>query len=408
MRPAILIAIIGAALAFVIGVDVWGAQRAQHSANQIFDNATRSIELVQDMRWQLHQLAHAEPNQIKNIVAQIDVDIAAYSPLATFENEGEIWGRVRDMLSLSRDAALHGELQEVRDRNDALIEAIQQLVIINNRESRVLTDAMNLDRRYEIWGDIIAVIAASVVIVILALRLSRAQAHERTLLAERVSRIEDRNRELDAFAGRAAHDLRAPLNPIRGYAELIATDANVPPETRRQASLITKAVLRMTRVIDDMLALSRAGHPEPGRASVPHVFARVREELDAELQDVAIDVDLENVEVGCNETSLEQVFRNLFGNAAKFRSPERKLTLTVSAHRKDGAVEIGVADNGVGMDAETMAHAFDPFYRGRRDIAGTGLGLSIVERIARASGGTCRLDAEHAPGTRVVLTLPAI
>ena len=64
MRPWLLIAIVGLALMFVIGVDVWGAHRAQGSANQIFDNATKSIELVQDLRWQLHQLAHADKEQI--------------------------------------------------------------------------------------------------------------------------------------------------------------------------------------------------------------------------------------------------------------------------------------------------------------------------------------------------------
>jgi signal transduction histidine kinase len=59
------------------------------------------------------------------------------------------------------------------------------------------------------------------------------------------------------------------------------------------------------------------------------------------------------------------------------------------------------------MDPESIKHAFDPFYRGRRDIAGTGLGLSIVERLARAHEGSCRIDPHHTPGTRILLTLPA-
>jgi len=58
MRPALLIAIVAAALGVVIGVDVWGARSAQHSADAIFEDATRSIVLVEDMRWQLHKLVH--------------------------------------------------------------------------------------------------------------------------------------------------------------------------------------------------------------------------------------------------------------------------------------------------------------------------------------------------------------
>src|SRR5438094_207834 len=82
-------------------------------------------------------------------------------------------------------------------------------------------------------------------------------------------RVAQRNRELDAFAGRAAHDLRGPLNPIRGYADLLmaAPGSEPPEEIREMASRIRIAVDRMARVVDDMLELSRAGRPPRGEAS---------------------------------------------------------------------------------------------------------------------------------------------
>jgi len=407
MRPALLIAIVAVALAIVIGVDVWGARSAEHSGNEILDDATRSIELVEDMRWQLHKLVHlGEHAPLQPIIARLDADMTAYSPLARFEGEASAWARVRDQLVLSLDAARRGDVASVRLGDDAINDSIEQLVAINNREAESLAQRMAASRRVEIFGDVIAVIAAGFIITILGVRLSRAQERERQLIAENLQRAEDRNRELDAFAGRAAHDLRAPLNPIRGYAELISTDSHAPPDTRRQASLIIRGVQRMARVIDDMLALSRAGHPERGSASVAQVVTRVREELAPELSDADVTTEVDDVYVGCNDVSLEQLIRNLVGNASKFRSPERRLEIHVTARRAGDNIEVAVTDNGIGMDPESMKHAFDPFYRGRRDIAGTGLGLSIVERLTRAHGGSCTIDLGYAPGTRVVVALP--
>src|SRR5262245_13863125 len=225
MRPALLVTIVAVALSVVIGVDVLGARSAERSANEIFDDATRSIELVEDMRWRAHSLVHGD-GPPERIIAQLEADISAYTPLARFEGEAAAWARVRDQLVLSLDAARRGDTATVRQRDDAINDLIEQLVAINSREARSLAQRMADNRRVEIFGDVIAVLAAGLVITILGVRLSRSQERESQLIAENLARAEDRNRELDAFAGRAAHDLRAPLNPIRGYAELISTDSN--------------------------------------------------------------------------------------------------------------------------------------------------------------------------------------
>ncbi|HEX4453473.1 MAG TPA: HAMP domain-containing sensor histidine kinase [Kofleriaceae bacterium] len=406
MRVGYLIAIIGVMMAFILVVDLYGARRAAQSADQILNNATQSIRLVNDLHWQLHRLSEVPAERVPGVIAQLDADTAAYAPLATFEDEARTWAGARDALALVREQARRGDTGAIRASETALAPAIEQLLAINVRETEHATQRMTSTRRVEFAVDGIAVLAAAIVIGVLGLRLVRVQQRATELLAENLSRAEDRNRELDAFAGRAAHDLRSPLNPIRGYAELISTDANVPPETRRHASLITKAVLRMQRIIDDMLELARAGHVESGTAAIVPVLGRVRAELEAELHDAEVRVDADDLSVSITETSLEQILRNLIGNAAKFRSPDRKLAIDVSARREAAGVVIEVSDNGVGMDRESLDHAFDPFWRGRRDIAGTGLGLSIVERLARAGGGTCRLDGERTLGTRVIVTVP--
>jgi signal transduction histidine kinase len=407
MRPQYLIAIIGVALAFVLAVDVRGASVAQHSADEILNNSTRSIELVEDVRWQVHRLGHINHDDVEAILATLERDIREYTPLLTAPDESETWAKVHDALTLATEAVAAGDFDRVRYVTRSVGTDVDRLVEINHQEAAGYLDKMSSDRTYEMLGDIVAVLVAAVVIALLARALFKSQARERTLAGENLGRAEERNRELDAFAGRAAHDLRSPLNPIRGYAEMISIDATVPPETRRQASLITKGVLRMVKVIDEMLALSRAGYVEDGEASFTQTLDHVREELDAELRDAAVTVAVDGeLAVACSENSLEQILRNLLGNASKYRSPERQLAIDISARIAGDRALIVVADNGTGMDSDSLNHAFDPFFRGRRDIAGTGLGLSIVERIVRTSGGTCSLEPNAPSGTRVVVKLP--
>ena len=406
MKPVYLIAVIATALLFVLVVDVRGSRSASQSADKILNNSTRAIELVEDLRWQIHQLGHTDREGVPALITQLDRDVREYAPLAIDTDEAAVWIKVHDSVVIAREAASHGDFDLVRSRTQTIGPDVDRLVEINNAEVVSYLAKMNDDRTAEIIGDVVAVIVAGIVIALLARALYRSQAREQELARESLLRAEERNVELDAFAGRAAHDLRSPLNPIRGYAELISTDAKVSAETRRQASLITKGVLRMTKVIDDMLSLSRAGHPEPGHAQLKQTLDQVREELEAELRDVTVKTELEDLAVACSESSLEQILRNLLGNASKYRSSERPLEITVAAEQAPTSVTITVSDNGTGMDPEARAHAFDPFFRGRRDIAGTGLGLSIVEKICRSSGGTCALEANVPAGTRVVVTLP--
>jgi len=411
MRPTTLLAMIGGVMAFVLTMDVWGAYWAERSSEEIEDeilhDATRGIETIADLRWQLRLLQDSQREQDRAAtVAKIDRDISTYAPLAVFESEPATWAHVRDIVILARDAALRGDLVAVRGLIESIGADLEELVAVSVRQARALTDRMAVLRRYEITLDLITVLIAGSLITLIGVRFSRAHAMANQLMAENLRQAQDRNRELDAFAGRAAHDLRGPLNPIRGYADLIATDPNAPAETRRQASLITRSVLRMARIIDDMLALSRAGHPAPGSSVLRPVLTRVLDELEAELLGAEVRVDVDDVAVSCNDNALEQILRNLLGNASKFRSPERKLEIDITARRLGGTVELSVGDNGVGMTPAAIPHAFDPFYRGRHDIAGTGLGLSIVDRIVKVSGGACRLDRDRAVGTRVTVTIP--
>jgi signal transduction histidine kinase len=238
--------------------------------------------------------------------------------------------------------------------------------------------------------------------------LLRVIARQRRLLTERVAFLNEKNLELEAFAGRAAHDLRSPMNPIRGYADLILEAAGLPDGVSAMARRIRQAVDRMARVVDDMLALSTSGHPPAGQASTSLVVARMIEEMGAELQGVEVVTKLHAGRVACTEGVLTQILRNLLGNALKFRSRSRPLRLTIETRDMGPMVELAIEDNGLGMDPEGAKHAFEPFYRGQmdRELPGHGLGLAIVERTTRALGGTCELSSVLDCSTRLVVRLP--
>ncbi len=238
--------------------------------------------------------------------------------------------------------------------------------------------------------------------------LLRLLARQRRLVTAHLQGLADMNRELDAFAGRAAHDLRSPMNPIRGYSDLLLESPGLSDDAKKMARRIRTSVDRMAKVVDDMLALSTAGRPHPGACSTPEIVAAVVEELGPELHGVELTTEVAPSKIACSGGLLNQLLRNLIGNAIKYRADSRPLKVKVSTRSVEPMIELVVEDNGQGMDAETAAHAFEPMFRGRPDLEtpGHGLGLAIVERIVRASGGTCSVSSALDQGTRIAIQLP--
>jgi signal transduction histidine kinase len=231
---------------------------------------------------------------------------------------------------------------------------------------------------------------------------------EARLIESHLDALADKNQELEAFAGRAAHDLRSPMSPIRGYADLIVESKSSPEQVEMMARRIQKAVERMGGVVDDMLALSVSGRPAPGVSSTSQTTTEVLEELRSELVEVAVTTNLAGGSVACAAGVLGQILRSLIHNAVKYRDRKRPLELAIETRDVESMVEIAVRDNGVGMDFETATHAFENHFRGKthRELPGYGLGLAIVERATRALGGTCELSSVVDQGTRILVRLP--
>jgi signal transduction histidine kinase len=143
-------------------------------------------------------------------------------------------------------------------------------------------------------------------------------------------------------------------------------------------------------------------------SSPREVGEELLEELAPDLMGVEVRTQLTDERVACAPGVLAQILRNLVGNAVKFRSRARKPVIELAAYPGPSGVEIVVSDNGVGMDEESAAQAFEPYFRGRadREVPGHGLGLAIVERATRALGGTIALRSAPEQGTRITVSLP--
>jgi PAS domain S-box-containing protein len=210
-------------------------------------------------------------------------------------------------------------------------------------------------------------------------------------------------RELEAFSYSVAHDLRAPLRSVDGFAQALAEDYGhlLDEEGRDYLERVRAAAQRMGHLIDDLLALSRLSRVELRRERVElgalaqEAAARLRQ-AEPERQ-VALEVAAGLI-VEADPRMLAVVFDNLLGNAWKFTRPRPVAHVEVGAVRGPGGAAYFVRDDGVGFDPQYASSLFSPFKRlhGAREFEGTGIGLATVARVIQRHGG--RVWAESSPG----------
>lgn len=393
----------------MIGADLVVAGNVAERTAEIVDDEQQSIQLVDDLREQAARLASPtlKPEELLQVVRRIEEDAKAYDPLTVQPGEHEEWNRLRRSLGELQARAQAGGVGLEQDVA-AIGKSIDRLVQINREAAHRQADSIRQLHRGAILVDGAIGLLTLGLVATIAVVLLKVLKRQRSLLESHIALLGERNRELDAFAGRAAHDLRIPLNPIRGYADLLLTGEESPEEVRAMAARIRIAVDRMNRVVDDMLDLSRAGKAASGEASPSQVGAEVLDELAAELRDAEVRTELTDDKVACAPGVLAQILRNLLSNAIKFRSHDRKLQLRLSSTSTPSTVELAIEDNGVGMDAGSIDHAFEPYYRGRtdREVPGHGLGLAIVQRATTMLGGKCDISQVSPQGTRITVSLP--
>jgi signal transduction histidine kinase len=303
--------------------------------------------------------------------------------------------------------------ETIRPRRDELDTALGRL--IDTEEGHL----KSLDRSTERAAARLATAGAAVatgsllVAVALALLLARAfrsLGRKQQELEGALERARKANDDLDAFAGRIAHDLRTPLSPILLTADRLRRHPD--EQVVRASERITRCLGAATRLLDDLLAFSRLGRREESSAAAAADLVRATLDDFAEqiaAAGVAVETALDDEAiVACSAPLFRQVVSNLVGNAIKFLDGREQPRLWIELRASGVGWRLTVKDNGPGIPPEAVVHVFDRFYRVTGvKAAGNGLGLAIVRRIVEAHEGSVTVESSRPGGSTFHVVLPA-
>ncbi len=234
-------------------------------------------------------------------------------------------------------------------------------------------------------------------------------------LMEKNQALELANEDMRQFAFFASHDLQEPLRKIQSFCDLLgeALETGNADDIRYSMSVIRKSAARSSRLIADLLSLSRISN-RPIEAKPFDAHDAVNEAVDTQMDaitaaDAIVDIDVAPVRLAGDRTAFIQVVANLIGNAVKYRSPERRphvhVTLTVD---RTGSV-VRVEDNGIGIEPQHHKVIFEAFRRLHPQSAydGTGIGLAIGKKAADRLGWDLAVEHSGDTGTVFRLAMPA-
>jgi len=431
------------AFAIIIGgfllanaVSIYLVRTAQFEVKAISEYALNSTELASRLSRNLYKKrllieAHIfekdsiNMQKIEGELVGIDAVIAdtsrAYGPIALAQGERAAWQQLQsdianvqpsldsalDLSRINKDQEAQSVMKAIEAPLEKLNDDTDTLVRINRVRAEEEVDAIK-GLQFEALVVQIALTVAWTAFALLTARLVLRLLRERERqMREATTMLEERNRELDAFAGRVAHDLRGPLTTIN-LASSMLDNQRLAHEV---AAPLRRGVNQMETIIKDLLALSRiSAQTMDANCQTTEVVAPLEEDLRPKVEAVAgeLNVQITPAVVRCNPGLLRQVLWNLAENAVKYRRPEVKLHVAIQGRLISDAYEFSVSDNGTGMSPADARQAFEPFFRGEqvKGIPGSGLGLSIVKRAVEASGGSVLVSSKPGEGTIVKIQLP--
>ena len=234
---------------------------------------------------------------------------------------------------------------------------------------------------------------------------------------EMLDRLEESFERISRFSADIAHDLRTPVNNVRGEAEVALARARTVDEYRDVLESSLEEAVRLSELIGDLLFLARAESPithvQRQKVDVGELLGTVREYYDAMASNGGITLvaaaNAEPITAELDRSLMLRAVSNLVSNAIVHSLPGGIVTLAAAA---DGeTLRIDVTDTGTGIPAEALPRLFDRFFRvdpsRSKASGGTGLGLAIVQSIMTLHGGSAEIASELGRGTIVTLRIHA-
>ncbi len=233
---------------------------------------------------------------------------------------------------------------------------------------------------------------------------------------EMLGRLEESFERISKFSADIAHDLRTPVNNIRGEVEVALARARTVDEYRDVLESSLEEAVRLSELIGDLLFLARAEgslpdlHREP--VNVGELLTTVRDYYEASASEAGVSLALEKhdgpLKAELDRALMLRAVSNLVSNAIAHTPTGGTVTLT--AANDDAAIRIEVSDTGVGIPADALPRVFDRFFRvdpsRSKSSGGTGLGLAIVQSIMALHGAKPEITSRLGNGTCVILRIP--
>jgi signal transduction histidine kinase len=231
--------------------------------------------------------------------------------------------------------------------------------------------------------------------------------------------LRDADRRKDEFLAILAHELRNPLAPIRNAVQMMGLKALVDPEVSWCRDTIERQVHLLIRLVDDLLDVSRITQGkiklQLRRIEVAEIvelgIETCRGQVEARRQELVVEMPAEPMTVDGDLQRLAQVVGNLLSNASKYTDEGGTIRISVEAPPGSNAVEIRVADNGIGIPGEILPTLFQLFAQVDSTLdraeGGLGVGLALVKNLVELHGGTVAAQSDGPDrGSRFVVRLP--
>lgn len=244
------------------------------------------------------------------------------------------------------------------------------------------------------------------------IRLLNQELEERVEL--RTTELKEANGELEAFTYSVSHDLRAPLRHMDGFSRILQQEYGdqLPEEARHYLDRVRSATTHMSRLVEDLLHLSRLGRQSPRLQTVS--LGELLEQARTEVLESASGYRAIEWQIGAlpeaqvDATLFRQVWINLLSNAIKFSRNQQRSVIQIGSRAEKGETILFVRDNGAGFDPRFADKLFGVFQRLHRqdEFEGTGIGLATVQRIVHKHGGRIWAESQPGQGATFYFTVP--